>query len=407
LRSASERGETVGISLDGAWKKFRTGETPDSLRDLIPALFSAGARGSVRGPDLAPREFWAVRDVSFSVGPGEVLGIIGPNGAGKSTILKLLTRVLRPTRGRVVTRGRLGALIEIAAGFHPDLTGRENIFLQGAILGMPAAETARKFDAIVEFAGVAAFIDTPVKRYSTGMNARLGFAIAAHLEPDALITDEVLAVGDFAFQEKAFGRLAELAAAGIPVVVVSHQLDRVAKLCNRAIVLDRGAVVRDGTPADCISWYTQRSAEAPEGASPEAAVVLSSLSLGATAVRSGTDLSFRVAGDVRSADALREIEVVGVRLRSTGSGEVVSVTSSTRCGVHVAGTGAFEITGELQLNVSPGVYLVEVHPWDNRGQRTTQQSLVASVTVLEGASFVGRVQLNARMRLAAGPASTA
>ena len=186
------------VVFEAIWKKFQRGERHDSLRDLIPAL----VRRAWRSPDaLEAQEFWAIRDMSFLVHPGEALGIVGSNGAGKSTILKLLTKILRPTRGRCRVTGRIGALIEVASSFSGDLTGRENVFLQGAIMGMTRQETARRFDEIVEFAEVGPFIDTPVKRYSNGMNARLGFSIAAHLDPDVLIIDEVLSVGDLAFQE--------------------------------------------------------------------------------------------------------------------------------------------------------------------------------------------------------------
>src|SRR5437868_1395350 len=201
------------------------------------------------------RHFWALRDLSFEVASGDVLGIIGGNGAGKSTTLKLLNRIMEPTAGIVKTNGKIGALIEVSAGFHQDLTGRQNVFLQGAIMGMRKAEVQRKFDEIVDFSGVVDFIDTPVKRYSSGMNARLGFSIAAHLEPDILIIDEVLAVGDAAFQTKAFGRIKEMATAGAPVVLVSHQLDRIAELCTKAILLDHGAVRTTGTALHCIGEY--------------------------------------------------------------------------------------------------------------------------------------------------------
>jgi homopolymeric O-antigen transport system ATP-binding protein len=244
------------VVFDGVWKKFRRGERHDSLRDLIPAAAARLLRRSrASGDDLSDKEFWAVHDVSFEVSPGEALGIIGPNGAGKSTILKLLSRILRPTRGTCEVRGRAGALIEVAAGFHPDLTGRENVFLQGAIMGMKRADIARKFDEIVEFAGVSEFIDTQVKRYSSGMNARLGFAIAAHLDPDVLLIDEVLSVGDAAFQDRCVDRMRELIARGIPVVFISHNLPAVLELCTRAIVVDHGTVKFDGDPAAAIQEY--------------------------------------------------------------------------------------------------------------------------------------------------------
>jgi lipopolysaccharide transport system ATP-binding protein len=240
--------------FDGVWKKFRRGERHDSLRDLVPAMIKRFTRGRTQ-PSLADQEFWAVRDVSFEVGPGEALGIIGPNGAGKSTTLKLLTKILRQTKGHVAIEGRVGALIEVAAGFHPDLTGRENVYLQGAIMGMSRAEIGRKFDAIVDFAGVEDFIDTPVKRYSSGMNARLGFSIAAHLDPDVLIIDEVLSVGDVGFQAKCVERMRVLLDRGIPLVFVSHNLTAIVDLCTRAILIDKGEVKFDGRPVETVSEF--------------------------------------------------------------------------------------------------------------------------------------------------------
>ena len=242
------------VVFDGVWKKFRKGERHDSLRDLIPATVRRLLRGRGDG-SLAAQEFWAVRDVSFEVRPGEALGIIGRNGAGKSTILKLLTRILKPSRGHCRVAGRTGALIEVAAGFHPDLTGRENIYLQGAIMGMRRAEIAARFDEIVDFAGIGSFIDTPVKRYSSGMNARLGFSIAAHLNPDVLLIDEVLAVGDKAFQEKCQARMKQFRAQGVAIVFVSHQLASVAQLCNRVLLLEQGAPAALGPPGEVISTY--------------------------------------------------------------------------------------------------------------------------------------------------------
>ncbi len=257
----------VMIEFDGVWKKFRRGERHDSLRDLVPAIAKRMFR---RGTpqDLEGEEFWALKDVSFEVRRGEALGIIGPNGAGKSTTLKLLNRILRPTRGSCWLRGRVGALIEVAAGFHPDLTGRENVFLQGAIMGMRGAEIATRLDEIVEFAGVAEFVDTPVKRYSSGMNARLGFSIAAHLRPDVLIIDEVLSVGDMAFQRRCVARMEEFRRSGVAIAFVSHDMAAISKLCGHALFLNRG-VVAAGPTAEVIRQYatagnvaeTQRDSE--------------------------------------------------------------------------------------------------------------------------------------------------
>ncbi len=255
-----------GILFDRVWKKFRRGERHDSLRDLVPATVGALLRRQ-RTDDLGREEFWAVRDVSFRIGGGEALGIIGPNGAGKSTILKLLTKILKPTRGHCHVQGRAGALIEVAAGFHPDLTGRENVYLQGAIMGMKRAEIAKKFDAIVEFAGVGEFVDTQVKRYSSGMNARLGFAIAAHLDPDVMIIDEVLSVGDGAFQDKCVRQMQNMIGQGVPVVFVSHNLPGVLEICTRVIVLGRGTVLYDGKPAAAVQHYRQATAAGQTGAS--------------------------------------------------------------------------------------------------------------------------------------------
>lgn len=243
------------VIVDQLWKKFRRGESHDSLRDLIPAMFKGLFVRKDRS-QLDESEFWAVKDLSFEVAPGEAVGIIGPNGAGKSTCLKLLSRILRPDRGACRVQGRVGALIEISAGFHQDLTGRENVFLQGSIMGMRQAEIREKFDQVVEFSGVGAFIDTQVKRYSSGMNARLGFSIAAHLNPDVLLIDEVLAVGDFAFQQRCYQRLEQLKESGMAIVLVSHDLKAVASLCERAVLLaPEGKPARIGPAVEITSAY--------------------------------------------------------------------------------------------------------------------------------------------------------
>ena len=207
-------------------------------------------------------EFWALKNVSFEIKQGQVLGIIGRNGAGKSTLLKILSRITDPTRGRAVLRGRVGSLLEVGTGFHPELTGRENIYLNGAILGMTRAEIRRKFDEIVAFAEVEKFLDTPVKRYSSGMYVRLAFAVAAHLEPEILVVDEVLAVGDADFQKKCFGRIETVSRQdGRTVLLVSHNLAAVAEMADRALLLDGGSVVVDGSVAEAVSAYLSRGAK--------------------------------------------------------------------------------------------------------------------------------------------------
>jgi lipopolysaccharide transport system ATP-binding protein len=218
-------------------------------------------RGQVAAAaDHEADSLWALRDVSFDVRRGEVVAFIGRNGAGKSTLLKILSRITAPTAGRAVLRGRVGSLLEVGTGFHPELTGRENIYLNGAILGMSRAEIDRKFDEIVDFSGVEKFIDTPVKRYSTGMGVRLGFAVAAHLEPEVLIVDEVLAVGDAEFQTKCLGKMGSVARGGRTVLFVSHNMAAVRTLCSRALLLEEGRAVRDGPAADVVQQYSGKTA---------------------------------------------------------------------------------------------------------------------------------------------------
>jgi len=242
----------VAVRVEKLGKRYRIGlaaERHDNIREALVHAIGAPYRNLKRlrglGTFAATDErdvVWALRDVSFEVGHGEVLGIIGRNGAGKSTLLKILSRITEPTTGRVELHGRVGALLEVGTGFHPELTGRENVYLNGSILGMDRRYIARTFDEIVEFAGVGRFVDTPVKRYSSGMYLRLAFAVAAHLEPDILVVDEVLAVGDAEFQKKCLGKMEEVAREGRTVLFVSHQLNAIEELCNTAILLDSGRV---------------------------------------------------------------------------------------------------------------------------------------------------------------------
>jgi ABC-type polysaccharide/polyol phosphate transport system ATPase subunit len=244
--------EQLAIEVDRVSKRYRLGEY-HSARTLADAAANALHRlGRQRS---RPEEIWSLRDVSFSLEEGHALGVIGRNGAGKSTLLKILSRITEPTSGVARTRGRVAALLEVGTGFHGELTGRENLFLNGAILGMSRREMARRFDEIVSFAGVERFIDTPVKRYSSGMYLRLAFSVAAHIEPDILVVDEVLAVGDAEFQAKCVGRMHSAEREGRTVVFVSHNLDAVMQLCTEAIWLDRGVVTAEGSTESVVDAY--------------------------------------------------------------------------------------------------------------------------------------------------------
>jgi ABC-type polysaccharide/polyol phosphate transport system ATPase subunit len=249
------------IHVDSLGKRYRIGarERYHTMRDRLTNALTAPARWfSSNGAGASrkgPNHFWALRNVSFELKEGEVLGLIGRNGAGKTTLLKILSRVTQPTEGSAEIRGRVGSLLEVGTGFHPELTGRENTYLNGAILGMGKKEITRKFDEIIEFAEVADFIDTPLKHYSSGMQMRLAFAIAAHFEPQILLVDEVLAVGDIAFQKKCLGKMSEVAQAGRTIVLVSHQMNQIRRLCERVIWMDGGTIKQSGTTAEVAGAY--------------------------------------------------------------------------------------------------------------------------------------------------------
>jgi lipopolysaccharide transport system ATP-binding protein len=249
----------LALRMEHVYKKFRKGEIYNSLRDLIPAMTGKMFRGGELDAN-DKREFWALQDICFEVKRGESLGVIGHNGAGKSTALKILSRIMRPTRGRMVVNGRLSALIEVTAGFHPDLTGMENIFLHGTILGMSKQEIKSKLDQIVAFSGIEEFIDTPVKRYSSGMYARLGFSVAAHVDPEILIVDEVLSVGDYVFQQRCMDRIRSIINGGTTVLFVSHNLKAVTEVCERALLLDHGRVVADDSTDVVVRKYLSAGA---------------------------------------------------------------------------------------------------------------------------------------------------
>ena len=388
-----------GIYFDSVWKKFRRGEMHDSLRDLIPAAIRRLTGRSGPNDNLRDGDFWAVRDLSFEVHPGQTLGIIGGNGAGKSTTLKLLTRIYQATRGHCEIRGRVGALIEISAGFHGDLTGRENIYLQGAIMGMRTRDIRRQFDQIVEFSGISEFIETPVKRYSSGMNARLGFAIAAHLEPEVLIIDEVLSVGDMRFQERAYGRIRDLARSGIPVVLVSHQLDRISELCTGAILLQQGEVAARGTAVDVIAAYVAQN-QAQRNFVESGLVEIAALQLpNEGEVQSGEHISLRIQG--RITDALpNDVEPVMIRLRSLRTGYIIYMSSSRQLGISLPHSSLFDLQLNLQCNLPPGNYILEIVAHNMLTMQDLSAASKVMLQVQDTTAFKGQVQLNASIDVA-------
>jgi lipopolysaccharide transport system ATP-binding protein len=250
----------IAVSVEGLSKRYRIAHQRDPYGRLTESL--AGALRApidrLRGKRRETAEWiWALRDVSFELRQGDVVGVIGRNGAGKTTLLKVLSRITEPTTGAVTLRGRVGSLLEVGTGFHPELTGRENVFMSGAVLGMRRAEIIRRFDEIVEFAGIEQFLDTPVKRYSSGMQVRLGFAVAAHLEPEILFIDEVLAVGDAEFQKKCLGKMSEIGQAGRTILFVSHSMPAMLRLCERAVLLDHGRVVTAGPTHEVVRAYLE------------------------------------------------------------------------------------------------------------------------------------------------------
>jgi lipopolysaccharide transport system ATP-binding protein len=260
------------IKVEHLGKRYRISvrEPYRTIRDSIMHTAAAPWRGlrsrfGAAGPRANANDMWALNDVSFEVAPGEVLGVIGRNGAGKSTLLKVLSRITEPTTGRVELYGRVGSLLEVGTGFHPELTGRENIFLSGAIMGMRRIEIVRKFDQIVAFAEIEQFVDTPVKRYSSGMYVRLAFAVAAHLDPEILLVDEVLAVGDAAFQKKCLGKMGEVAREGRTVLFVSHNTAAIEALCTACVMFAAGRLAGQGAPLDILSQYVATGADLGSG----------------------------------------------------------------------------------------------------------------------------------------------
>jgi lipopolysaccharide transport system ATP-binding protein len=306
------------IEVEGVSKRYKLGSIGStSIREEFSRRWAAlnlFGRGGAAGRGPASQDFWALRDINFTVNQGEVLGIIGRNGAGKSTLLKILSRITEPTSGRATLRGRVASLLEVGTGFHPDLTGRENVFLNGAILGMSRTEIRRKFDEIVAFAEIERFIDTPVKRYSSGMYVRLAFAVAAHLEPEILIVDEVLAVGDSAFQKKCTGKIQSIATdQDRTVIFVSHNMQAVEYICSRILHLDQGQVAGYGPPPEMIAEYLRRSAATGEARGRRVladGMELVELHLSPNPVTSGNPLSFRIAVKAAAQTRIHDFHIV-------------------------------------------------------------------------------------------------
>lgn len=364
------------IAIEGLGKRYRIrasqpGPRYETLRDVLASgwrrPFASWRRDSPARSRSVAADFWALKDVSFDVQQGDVVGIVGRNGAGKSTLLKVLSRITEPTKGRVTLRGRVASLLEVGTGFHPELTGRENIFLNGAVLGMARSEIVRRFDEIVAFAEVDQFLDTPVKRYSSGMYVRLAFAVAAHIEPEILVVDEVLAVGDLEFQKKCLGKMGQVAKAGRTVLFVSHNLAAVEALCSRAVLLVGGTLDHDGQVPDVIKRYhalSQRTETSSRFMRDDPSAVIVSAAL--------VDQDGRETGYVRLGDPLR-IQIVirragGIHSPSIGLGiddvmgrRILDLHNPLRGAVleHIGGSGT--ITCEVASSpLAPGEYTVKM-----------------------------------------------
>jgi lipopolysaccharide transport system ATP-binding protein len=389
------------IRAEGLAKCFALGQTrrTGSLRESLVGAGAALFGRSRRRPTSADH-VWALWDVSFDVAEGEVLGIVGANGAGKSTLLRILSRITTPTAGRAEIRGRVASLLEVGTGFHPELTGRENVRLNGAILGMRRQEIARRFDEIVEFAGVETFLDTPVKRYSSGMRMRLAFAVAAHLEPEVLIVDEVLAVGDVAFQQRCLGKMSEVASSGRTVLFVSHNMAAVEGLCDRALLLDGGRCVANGEVRGVISDYLARCAGATSttgsvASASDGALEIADLELLDTndvsigAVQSGR--SFRLKLELRSQ---RPLQRATLQLALNDAlGARIAVLNSGMAGRELdLPAGRHQLVCEVRdLPLVPGSYSLELKLL--AGGETLLFERSAAALLVEGGDFFGTGRL--------------
>jgi len=328
----------VAVSVEGLGKRYHIGHQQDPYGRLTESLWGAlrAPLDMVRGKRRETGEWiWALRDVSFELRQGDVVGVIGRNGAGKTTLLKVLSRITEPTTGTVTLRGRVGSLLEVGTGFHPELTGRENVFMSGAVLGMRRAEINRKFDEIVDFAGIEQFLDTPVKRYSSGMQVRLGFAVAAHLEPEILFIDEVLAVGDAEFQKKCLGKMSELGKGGRTILFVSHSMPAMLRLCEQAILLDHGRVVTAGPTHAVVGEYLETD-------------------LGRTSERRWEDPSTAPGDDVVQLRSIRVVPAGG------GQGDEVDVTEPIDVEIEYWSAGTLRPSVNFRVENDEGICLFAV-----------------------------------------------
>jgi len=369
------------VEFNSVWKKFKKGEKFDSLRDSIPNFFK-NLRQKNKEIALSEQEFWVIKDVNFTIPKGGVVGIMGPNGAGKSTILKLLSGIMSPTKGKMTINGRLSALIEVTAGFHPELTGRENVYLNGTILGMKRREIDQKFDEIVAFSEVEDFIDTPVKRYSSGMYSRLGFSVAAHMDPEILIVDEVLSVGDVAFQAKCAQKMRELMGSGATILLVSHQISLIQSLCQRVVLLHHGELIKDGPTEEVIPYYQnitfkkneeefKHKVKAEQGKvkiNQDLLIDITDVTLYGKDQKpkeefaAGEDFEIKVGYNAKQAitnpiviiDILRSDGVLCCSLNSRESGAALNT---------ISGKGAIKLSFK-DFNLAPGIYLVKISFWE-------------------------------------------
>src|ERR1044071_2325732 len=358
--------------IENLSKQYRIGTRRaaySTLRETIVSAARAPLNRLRRGQNGRAKSetVWVLKDVNFTVQPGEVVGIIGRNGAGKSTLLKILSRITEPTKGRIELYGRVASLLEVGTGFHPELTGRENIFLNGSILGMARKEIQAKFDEIVAFSEVEKFVDTPVKRYSSGMYVRLAFAVAAHWQPEILIVDEVLAVGDYGFQQKCLNKMQDVSTGGRTVLFVSHNMGAISRLCQRCIVLDQGRIVASGPTGEAVQTYMtsglMERAEYSQSESAEKAMNLLRVAL--------VDEGGKARSEVRYDDKLRFLVEYEVNQSVTGAS--VGIALFTVDGTCAMATADFDSHTELLGTRAPGRYqtTVEIPPcWLNTGRYT-------------------------------------